>query len=917
MARLGKFKRSAERFLKLVFHRPKAKISRGSIMLVVVLPMIFFMALILRLLPLLDSQPIPRAFDCWFQLKVVEYVTQNGFAAFFNWFDEATWLPFGRDITAGTYVGVPFTTAFVYYVANGLGIAVDIRFVAIVMPAIMGACATIAAFFLGREVSNNTVGLLTALFMAFMPAYMQRTIAGFFDNELIGVFAIVITLYFFIRSLKRDSMPSAIAAGLSMAYLQASWGAADYLVDLFAMYAFLMLVGGRYSRRLLSSYLITIALGLFIGNLVPRNGFSEITSVAFLTPIGVGALLALYEIWLRVAKYRQATATALAPHMRPILLGLIAPIVGVAGYFIYAGNIALKITTLNSNPILTIGGKFLTVINPFFRLDQRIFASVAEHLPSPWSSFYSTLSILILFFPLGMYFMFKRRKDEDWLIVLYGLTAVYFAGSMIRLGLILAPGVALLSAVAINSILSPFAKVVSQKSVFERRRFRVSSSLTSEHAFAAYTFVAILVSVSIFGGVAYASSESNRPEFALSGLSSTAQFTDWQTAMTFIRNVLPGSATIASWWDYGYWINSAGGGRTLVDNSTHNSTQIARVGYALMALNLTESLKTFNFWNVSHVLVYWGHRYSGIGGDDGKWPWMVRIAEDRLGTAVIDDATYLGDNPSTTSVETEYTRDPFFDSTLYKLMLWGEPKTESEMQILSSARQSLDQYLLQEQDSRWVSKIPSTLYGAFNQVFISYAYGLVKMYEIDYTMLHQYENRTSADLRVSKGTLTGAKLDGVLSSGEKAFTSQKVIFGGLFDANVYTRSNGTHIYYGIDMQNYESGNDALGLQIAPLGMTSRPDIRLVNYAGHTYYDGHIAYTGDWTFDTTGANSTEYAYGDKVVEFVLPLDSGDTQDLLMNPGMNYEIRLMFWDNEQSGEPTFASEWTTFWVPVDLH
>jgi hypothetical protein len=297
---------------------------------------------------------------------------------------------------------------------------------------------------------------------------------------------------------------------------------------------------------------------------------------------------------------------------------------------------------------------------------------------------------------------------------------------------------------------------------------------------------------------------------------------------------------------------------------------------------------------------------------------MVRIAEDRLGTAVINDATYLGDNPSTTgTTETEYTLDPFFKSTLYKLMLWGEPKSETEAQVLSQSRQTLDSYLFKEQDTRWVSNIPTTLHGAFNQAFISFAYGLVKIYDIDYTMLYQYQNRTSADLSVSKGTLTGVNLNGVLSSAERAFTSQRVIFGGLFDANLYTRTNGTHIYYGIEMQDYQSANDVLGLQIAPMGMTNRPDIRLVNYDGHTYYDGHIGYTGDWAFDSTGANSTEYAYGDKVVEFMLPLDSGDSQDLLMKPGMNYEIRLMFWDNNQSGEPTFASEWSTFWVPVDLY
>jgi hypothetical protein len=102
-----------------------------------------------------------------------------------------------------------------------------------------------------------------------------------------------------------------------------------------------------------------------------------------------------------------------------------------------------------------------------------------------------------------------------------------------------------------------------------------------------------------------------------------------------------------------------------------------------------------------------------------------------------------------------------------------------------------------------------------------------------------------------------------------------------------------------------------------MGATSRPDIRVVNYDGHSYYDGHVSYAGTWAYDSTGGNSTEYAYGNKVVEFVLPLDSGDSQDLLMKPGMNYEFRLVFWNNVKSGEPTFATDWSSFWAPVDLY
>ncbi|MCK4567470.1 MAG: glycosyltransferase family 39 protein, partial [Candidatus Thorarchaeota archaeon] len=492
---VGKFRRSSVRFLKQVFHRPKSKISRGSIMLMVTLLIIFISALLLRLEPLLDSQPIVRAFDPWFQIRVTDYVTENGYAAFFSWYDDSTWVPFGRDMTTTSYVGVPFTSAFFYFILNGFGISVDVITVSLILPAFMGALTAVVAFFLGRELYNNTVGLFTGIFTAFIPAFLQRTIAGFYDNECIGVFAIVLTTFLFMRGLKRGSLSASVGAGLALGYLQMSWGASEFMLGLLALYAFTMLIMGRYSKKLLSSYLITISLGIFLGALIPRNGFASLTDFTILAPIGIGGLLVMYEIWLRIGGYREATANALAPHIKPILFGLITPIIGVVSYLIYVGSNTLTITPYSSNPIIQIGGKFLSVINPFLRLDQRILASVAEHLPSPWGAFYNTILVLIFFFPLGLYFLFKRGRDEDWLILIYGVTSVYFAGSMIRLGLILAPGVAVLAAVAAYNILSPYAKVVTQQSVFERRRFRMSSSLTSEHALTAFAFIAILLSV--------------------------------------------------------------------------------------------------------------------------------------------------------------------------------------------------------------------------------------------------------------------------------------------------------------------------------------------------------------------------------------------------------------------------------------
>jgi dolichyl-diphosphooligosaccharide--protein glycosyltransferase len=878
-------------------------------MLFVALLFIFTTALLLRLEPLIDSQPIVRAFDPWFQLRVTDYVAENGYAAFFNWYDDATWVPWGRDMTTTSYVGVPFTSAFLYFLLNGIGIQVSVLSVSLVLPAFMGALTTIVAYFLGKELANNTVGLFSGLFMAFIPAYLTRTIAGFYDNECIGVFAIVLTSYLFLRSLKRGSLLAGVGAGVSLGYLLVSWGAADFLLGLFALYAGVMLLMGRYSKRLLSTYMVMISLGIFIGDLAPRNGFGNLTDFAYLAPIGMVGLMMLYEIWLRIGGYREATASRIIPHIKPILVGLIAPIAGVAAYMMYIGGTELEINPFTSNPIIRLGSKFLTVINPFTRLDQRILASVAEHLPSPWGSFYNTLLILIFFFPLGMYFAFKRGRDEDWFILLYGITSVYFAGSMIRLTLILAPGVAILAAVASYNILSPYAKVVTQKSVFERRRFRMSTSLTSEHALTAFAFVGLLLSVNIILGVQYVSFQVGNPEFAQAPLSATGQATDWQTAMTYIRNNLPSDAVVASWWDYGYWINSASDAKTIVDNATFNSTQIALMGYALMSLNLTDSLKTFKNWNTTHVLVYFGHRYTGFGGDEGKWPWMVRIAEDRLGRNVIDDATYLGSS--------DETLETFYQSTLYKLMSFAEPRSQEEAGILglTETRISLDQVLWG--DTEWISYMPVDLHGAFREPYISSSYGTVKIYEIDYTMYYQWLNMTESDWQPELvSDELGATLDGDINGSELSLTSYPVSFGGGYEATVYTESNSTHVYYGIQMDNYTLGDDAFGIQISPLDSPENSDLRIVNYNGQDF-DGHIRYDGTWAEDSTGTNSTEFATGEGVIEFLVPLDGGDPQDVPMSPGMNYQIRLLWWNNVNHGEPTFTVNWNTFWLPVELY
>jgi len=70
------------------------------------------------------------------------------------------------------------------------------------------------------------------------------------------------------------------------------------------------------------------------------------------------------------------------------------------------------------------------------------------------------LQILVFLFPAGLYFCFSKLTDSNIFIILYGVTSIYFAGVMVRLMLVLAPVMCVLSGIAISHLLAKYIKSV-------------------------------------------------------------------------------------------------------------------------------------------------------------------------------------------------------------------------------------------------------------------------------------------------------------------------------------------------------------------------------------------------------------------------------------------------------------------------
>lgn len=73
-------------------------------------------------------------------------------------------------------------------------------------------------------------------------------------------------------------------------------------------------------------------------------------------------------------------------------------------------------------------GRFYSLLDPSYAKNNiPIIASVSEHQPTTWSSFYFDLQMLVFMFPVGLYYCFSRLTDANIFIIMYGVSSIYFA----------------------------------------------------------------------------------------------------------------------------------------------------------------------------------------------------------------------------------------------------------------------------------------------------------------------------------------------------------------------------------------------------------------------------------------------------------------------------------------------------------
>jgi len=287
-----------------------------------------------------------------------------------------------------------------------------------------------------------------------------------------------------------------------------------------------------------------------------------------------------------------------------------------------------------------IAGKFISVINPFAREASPLIESVAEHRISSWSSIYFDLGIGIIFFISGFFFVLRNLNNKNLFLLLWGITSLYFACSMVRLLVLLAPAFSLLASIGVIGILKPFVTLLKEPpKIFAKKKYGLETVGKEFNGGAIFLIFIILMTNFVIspqsGGMPRVYSQAYSPVTITAAslpIIPSKPVSEWLDMLDYLKSNF-GSKPISekvvcSWWDYGYWLSMLGNVTSLADNGTWNSTQIENIGFIFMA-NETLSVEMLKRYNAKYILVYTTIDTDGNwfgAGDEGKWAWMARIS---------------------------------------------------------------------------------------------------------------------------------------------------------------------------------------------------------------------------------------------------------------------------------------------------
>eukprot|EP00808_Paulinella_micropora_P003213 g39285.t1 len=393
-------------------------------------------AYIIRLHAIEEYGLVIHEFDPWFNYRATEYLKDHGLSAFFKWYDYMVWYPLGRPVGTTIYPGMQMTAVFLHKILNDYGINISLNDVCCYVPAWFGVSATLWLGFLAWESTGSpNIGLAGAWIMSIVPAHLMRSVGGGYDNESIAMTAMIMTFYWWVRSLRsRSSSWLGVLAGLSYIYMVAAWGGYVFVINMVgfsaAAISFWNTILEKDMTKIHRAYTLFYVIGTYGAMQIPVVGWTPLKSLEQLGPFFVCLAIQVLYGCDYIARRDRLNRTQAWILRFKVVGGMFAASVFIIMFCMPKGYFG----PLSSR----VRGLFVK----HTRTGNPLVDSVAEHQPASAEAYYQYLQNVYYMAPFGFMLFFSRlgrRSDEMMFLILYALVAWYFANKMTRLILLLSP----------------------------------------------------------------------------------------------------------------------------------------------------------------------------------------------------------------------------------------------------------------------------------------------------------------------------------------------------------------------------------------------------------------------------------------------------------------------------------------------
>jgi len=585
---------------------------------------------------LIRSQPADfgwelNEFDPFFNYRATQYIVENGIDSYFQWNDELSWYPHGRDVSQTSQVMLHITAALTYSIFGTGGELYDFT---ILFPVVIGSLTTIIVFALVRVIGGTTTGLFASLLFSISLPVLIRGQMGWFKSEPLGLFFSLLAIYLFLSGINSKNykiiIPKLVFAGIFIIFGLSAWGGDQFFILPLGLFL-LTLPFVRSDHKFL---LITIPI-FTISTIIASFAFERLGKVFI---IGLGGLSLIIPTIILVSCIIIQIKSNKNSKNKNALFFLAAILILSSIFLVLSAD--SKIIPLPSH-------RYLNAINPFLTTTDPLVDSVSEHATTTLPQSFLFHSILMVFAGLGIWLILNKSKSSNLIkndmisfVLIIGLMGVYVSSAFVRLEVFASISIVFLSSIGLSILVKEFFSKKTEIKKFKNLLLKSSFSVG----------LIILLCMPLFyptSGNAFTIPH-NPPTIMNGGTTYLISTTDWLDSMEWIKNNTPEDAVIGAWWDYGYWIQTKGERASLADNSTLIDHIIKRIATVFLS-SPDKGWNTLNEMEADYFMIFVAGQRLTVdfenqplylltgGGDESKKQWFMRIAGEPLAKYLYSD----------------------------------------------------------------------------------------------------------------------------------------------------------------------------------------------------------------------------------------------------------------------------------------